>query len=111
MFCLEVFLYLSNCFICFFPVSVLAKTKILLSDINNDRKEKRLYVSPVGNKQQYQDGSTPSKFCVLGQAGFPQRVPKRRRSGGFPLLPLLSGYPSQSLIATEYTLQSSEYLK
>jgi len=47
-----------------------------------------------------QDGNNPSKFCVLGQAGFPRIVPERHHSGGFPLNNTLRGCPRQSLIAT-----------
>ena len=41
-----------------------------------------------------------SKFCGLGQVGFPQGILKRRRLRGFPLNTQLLGCPEHSLIAT-----------
>jgi len=41
-----------------------------------------------------------SKFCGLGQAGFPQGILKRRHFSGSPLYTPLLGYPKQGLIAT-----------
>ena len=41
-----------------------------------------------------------SKFCGLGQAGFPPQILKCRQISGFPLNPQLPRYRWQSLITT-----------